>query len=162
MLSNFYVSFYKNEISCFKIFCSWIHALLFRELMWFASFLRQDSWCLFLSSGLVWVLTFCKVCIDTGLLWEKYTLACSVEKHKWCSFCSSWSHFCLISRVWFRFLSKEVIFIMSYQLFFTTKYHFNYAHKVTYLFSVAEISNSVIFFIFSLVYRNNNNYIYTC
>ena len=85
VFSNFYISFYDNEISCLKIFSSLISALLlFRELLCLALFLSQDSWCLFFSSGLVVSPDLLKCQYRHGNLTEKYSLASFVKKHKWC------------------------------------------------------------------------------
>ena len=79
------------------IVCSLICALiLFRELMQFASFLSQDSWCLFHTSGFY----------TSNILYSLYRHSNLKEKiypsylgrEAQVIFCSSWSHCCLISQ----------------------------------------------------------------
>lgn len=58
----------------------------FQEIStWFASFLSQDSWCLFSHIWMGVSPNIFIVCIGTAILQKKYTLAISAEKHKWSS-----------------------------------------------------------------------------
>ena len=140
-----------------KVVCSLICALiLFRELMQFASFLSQDSWYLFHTSGWVWVLTFYTVCIGTAILKKKYTLAISAEKHKWSSVLLG--HIVVLyQKVLVHILidRSDIYYALSVILFFTIKMQLIILTKLlAHIFSVLK-SNSVLFlfYIFACVWQ---------
>ena len=171
---QFYVSFYENDISCLKIFCSLIRALLFfRELMWFASFLSQDSWCLFhLDWCEFW--TFIRF-VMTQESYRKIALSSLVKKHKWCFvllghisvFCFVLFCFTFLSYIrtcWFDSDKQKwyLLCLISYFIFHFKFHLIILAKLLVHIFSALK-SNSILFlsYIFPL-YRNNNNYIYSC
>ena len=116
-----------------------------------------------LSSGLVWVLTFYKVCIDTAILQKKYTLSSLVKKHKWYSvFLVNFLSY--IRTCWFDCDQQKwnLLCLINYFIFHFKIHLIILVKLLAHIFSVLKSNSTLFIFYIFPSYRNNNNYIYSC